>query len=94
MIPQASRIYKAKTKILAVKRFNRFCQRWQDIEPQALKCFKRDFYDTLNFYNFSDDKNFISTTNHLERDLETALSANLEKNSSNQNRICLNMYLL
>ena len=70
MMPQASRIYKAKTKTQAVKRFNRFCQRWQDIEPQALKCFKRDFYDTLNFYDFSDDKNFISTTNHLERDLE------------------------
>ncbi len=70
MMPQASRIYKAKTKIQAVKRFNRFCQRWQDIEPQALRCFKRDFHDTLNFYDFSDDKNFISTTNHLERDLE------------------------
>ena len=70
IMPQASRIYKAKTKVQAIKRCNSFCQRWQDIEPQALKCFKRDFYDTLNFYDFMDDKNFISTTNHLERDLE------------------------
>ena len=70
MMPQASRIYKARTKTKAVKRFNDFCQRWQNIEPQALRCFKRDFYDTLNFYDFCDDKNFISTTNHLERDLE------------------------
>ena len=70
MMPSASRIYKAKTKTQAIKRFNSFCQRWQDIEPQALRCFRRDFYDTLNFYDFSDDKNFISTTNHLERDLE------------------------
>ena len=70
MMPQASKIYKAKTKTQAVKRFNSFCCRWQDIEPQALRCFKRDFYDTLCFYQFSDDRNFISTTNHLERDLE------------------------
>jgi len=70
MMPQASRIYKAKTKTQAIKRFNRFCQKWQDIESQAIRCFKRDFYDTLSFYDFSDDKNFISTTNHLERDLE------------------------
>lgn len=70
MMPQASRIYKAKNKTQAIKRFTRFCQRWQDIEPQAARCFKRDFYDTLGFYDFSEDKNFISTTNHLERDLE------------------------
>lgn len=70
MMPAASRIYKAKTKAQAIKRFDRFCQRWQDIEPQALRCLKRDFYDTLSFYDFSADKDFISTTNHLERDLE------------------------
>ena len=70
MMPQASRIYKAKTKTHAIRRFDSFCQRWQTIEPQAVKCFKRDFYDTLGFYDFSEDKNFISTTNHLERDLE------------------------
>ena len=70
IMPQASRIYKAKTKKQAIKRFNRFCQKWQDIEPQAIRCFKKDFYDTLSFYDFADDKNFISTTNHLERDLE------------------------
>lgn len=70
IMPQASRIYKAKTKKQAIKKFNRFCQKWQDIEPQAIRCFKKDFYDTLSFYDFADDKNFISTTNHLERDLE------------------------
>lgn len=70
MLPQASRIYKAKTKSQAIKRFTRFCQKWQDIESQAVRCFKKDFYDTLSFYDFSEDKNFISTTNHLERDLE------------------------
>ena len=70
MMSQASKIYKAETKTQAIKRFVRFCQRWQDIEPQAIRCFKKDFYDTLSFYNFVEDKHFISTTNHLERDLE------------------------
>jgi transposase-like protein len=70
MMPVASRIYKAKTKAQAIKRFNKFCQRWQDTEPQAIRCLKRDFYDTLSFYDFSADKSFIGTTNHLERDLE------------------------
>lgn len=70
MMPQASYIYKADFKREAIERFNRFCQRWQEIEPRAVKCFKKDFYDTLIYYDFHDDKNFISTTNHLERDLE------------------------
>ena len=70
MMPHASSIFKAKTKRQAIKRFDRFCQRWQDIEPSAVRCFKRDFYDTLAYYDFIEDKNFISTTNHLERDLE------------------------
>jgi len=62
IMPEASRIYKANTKRQAIKRFNTFCKRWQDIEPYAVKCFKKNFDNTLS--------NFISTTNHLERDLE------------------------
>lgn len=70
IMPQASRIYKAETKRQAIKRFEKFCLKWQEIEPRAVECFKKDFYDTLSYYEFSDDKNLISTTNHLERDLE------------------------
>ena len=70
IMPQASRIYKTGTKKQAIQRFDSFCQRWKDIEPQAIRCFKKDFYDTLSFYDFADDRNLISTTNHLERDLE------------------------
>jgi len=70
IMPQASRIYKADTKRQAIKRFNVFCKRWQDIEPYAIRCFKKDFNNTLSFYDFVHDRNFISTTNHLERDLE------------------------
>ena len=70
IMPQASRIYKADTKRQAIKRFNVFCKRWQDIEPYAIRCFKKDFDNTLSFYDFVHDRNFISTTNHLERDFE------------------------
>lgn len=70
LMPQASKIYKAKTKAQAIKRFDKFCRKWQKIEPYAVKCFKKRFYDTLSFYEFIEDRNFISTTNHLERDLE------------------------
>jgi transposase-like protein len=70
MMKQASEIYQAYSKIEAIKRFNRFCLEWQESEPYAIKCFQRDFYETLAYFDFKDDKNFISTTNHLERDLE------------------------
>lgn len=70
MMAQACAIYKAETKRQAIKRFNRFCHRWQDIEPKAITCLQKDFYDSIVYYDFLDDKNFVSTTNHLERDLE------------------------
>ncbi len=70
MMREASKIYKAKTKNAAIKRFNSFCKRWETKEPKAIRCFKRKFHDTLTYYDFMEDKNFISTTNHLERDLE------------------------
>jgi transposase-like protein len=70
MTKQASSIYKAGSRKEAEERFNTFCQKWQDIEPYAVSCFKKDFYETLHYYEFADDKNLISSTNHLERDLE------------------------
>lgn len=70
MMRQARTIYKAKSKREAIKRYYRFCNRWQNIEPQAVNCFKKDFYETLVYYDHNDDKNLISTTNHLERYLE------------------------
>ncbi|MFH1791182.1 MAG: IS256 family transposase [Candidatus Omnitrophota bacterium] len=70
MMKEASKIYKAKTKNVAIKRFNRFSDKWKDKEPKAVRCFRKKFNDTLTYYDFMDDKNFISTTNHLERDLE------------------------
>jgi len=70
MMREASSIYKAKSKRQAIKRYYRFSQRWETIEPGAVKCFKKDFYETLVYYDHNEDKNLISTTNHLERYLE------------------------
>lgn len=70
MMAEASRIYKSMSRRQAIKRFNRFCDKWRNIEPRAIRCFEKDFYDTVVYYDFFEDKNFISTTNHLERDLE------------------------
>jgi len=70
MMAEASRIYKSMSRRQAIKRFNRFCDKWRSIEPKAIRCLEKDFYDTIVYYDFFEDKNFISTTNHLERDLE------------------------
>lgn len=70
MMAEARAIYKSRSKRQAIKRFNRFCHRWQNLERNAIRCFQKDFYDTIVYYDFFDDKDFISTTNHLERDLE------------------------
>ena len=70
MTKEASNIYKAESRSQAIGRFNAFCQKWQEIEPHAISCFKKDFFETLYYYDFADDKNLISSTNHLERRLE------------------------
>jgi len=70
MMAQASRIYKSASRRQAIKRFKMFCDKWHSIEPKAIRCLEKDFYDTIVYYDFFEDKNFISTTNHIERDLE------------------------
>ena len=68
---QASDIYKAVSRQEAIKRFRVFVNHWQRLEPKAIKCFKDEFYTTLNFYDFSKEtRTVISTTNHLERFFE------------------------
>jgi transposase-like protein len=71
MARQASNIYKAPSRHEAIRRFRLFVNRWQHIEPKAIKCFQDEFYHTLNFYDFPKEvRSVISTTNHLERFLE------------------------
>ena len=70
MMLQASEIYKAESRKKAVGKYKRFCKKWEEIEPKGIRCFRKDFHDTLAYYNFIEDRRFISTTNHLERDLE------------------------
>jgi putative transposase len=71
MARQASRIYKASSRHEAIRRYRFFVNRWQRLEPKAIKCFQDEFYQTLNFYDFPKEvRSAIATTNHLERFLE------------------------
>ncbi|MBL7072914.1 MAG: IS256 family transposase [Candidatus Omnitrophica bacterium] len=70
LMRDASRIYKAGSRREALTRFNQFYKKWKDREPTAAKNLKKDFADTLSFYDYIEDKRFISTTNHLERYIE------------------------
>jgi transposase-like protein len=70
MMRQVRAIYDSKNKQQAIERFEKFCAYWQEYEPYAIKCFKDGFHDTLHYFEFGEDKNFISSTNHLERYLE------------------------
>jgi transposase-like protein len=68
LLSQASSIYKARSKREATKRFERFKYRWQRLEPKAVRCFEKDFYDSLTYYDFPEkDQTYIKSTNHLER---------------------------
>ena len=64
---QVSAIYDSKNRQQAIERFEKFCAYWQEYEPHAIKCFRDGFHDTLHYFEFGEDKNFISSTNHLER---------------------------
>jgi len=70
IMQEASAIYQASTREEADERFEAFCAKWQTKEPNAINCFKKDFNDTLAYYAHNNDRNFISTTNHIERYLE------------------------
>lgn len=70
MLKEASKIYESETRKEAISRFNRFCRRWEQIEKKAIRNFAKDFGKTLTFYDYAEDRRFISTTNHLERELE------------------------
>ena len=70
MLKEASNIYKSDTRKEAITKFNRFCLKWKDVERKATRHFAKDFSKTLTFYDYSEDRRFISTTNHIERELE------------------------
>lgn len=70
IMKEASKIYESATRNEAITKFNRFCAKWKDVEKKAIRLFAKDFGKTLTFYNYSEDRRFISTTNHLERELE------------------------
>jgi len=71
MLRQAKKIYKQPSKQKAIDKFITFYGQWKDKEPRACKNFGNNFIDTLHFYDYpTQDRGFISTSNHLERFIE------------------------
>ena len=70
LMRDASGIYKSSSRREALTKFNKFYSKWKDIESTAVNNLKKDFAETLTFYDYMDDKRLISTTNHIERYLE------------------------
>jgi transposase-like protein len=68
LIKQASQIFKAKDREEAIIRINKFLKEWQDKEPLACKCLKKDLQDYLRYYEFpARIRDKLKSTNTLER---------------------------
>lgn len=61
-------IYQATQQSEALLNLQAFIQKWQDLEPDAVRTFVKDSALTLTFYQFDSTlHSHIRTTNHLER---------------------------
>ena len=68
LIKQASEIFKSKDREEAIIRINKFLKQWQDKEPLACKCLKKDLGDYLRYYEFpAKIRDKLKSTNALER---------------------------
>lgn len=71
-LQQLTPIWRPATRQEAIKRYNRFCRRWQPYQPEAVSTLQRDFRDTLTFYDLLQRNRLWSpvslrTTSLLER---------------------------
>jgi putative transposase len=67
-LQDAKGIYRAANYQQAVRRFRRWCQRWRDQAPKAVKCLERDIEQLFTFFD-QEKKLWIKlrTTNVIER---------------------------
>lgn len=64
----AYEIYRAKGEAEAQLRLQAFVDKWQLLEPDAVRTFLKDIEMTFTFYQFDSDlHSHVRTTNHLER---------------------------
>jgi len=64
----AKKIYLAKNKKEALKRFKQWKERWKHIVPRAVSCLEKDLEELLNFMDCPTDHwTKIRTTNGIER---------------------------
>lgn len=72
VLRQAARIWQAPTYEEALRRYQRFRQRWRDEQPDLVATLERDFTDTLTFYHVWNRNrlwalSYLRTTSRLER---------------------------
>lgn len=66
--PQASRIFKSKTKEEAIVGYNKFIKDWAQEEPAVVRTMEKDIEYYFTYFNFPQDKrSFLKSTNPLER---------------------------
>ena len=67
-MPQASKIFKSKTKQEAMSRYNKFIRDWSVTEPGVIRAIKKDIECYFTYFNFPADKrDTLKSTNPLER---------------------------
>lgn len=68
IVSDAYEIFEASDRTGAMTLLTSFEQKWQSLEPEAVRTFLKDIELTLTFYEFNPDlHHHIRTTNHLER---------------------------
>ncbi len=67
-LKQAKKIYLAPTYRQARAAFVAWCERWQEVAPQAVRCLARDIDELLTYYCLPPERHsLVRTTNPLER---------------------------
>ena len=70
VIREAKAVFSAPSKTLALAWAHQFIQRWQAVEPRAVKCFARNLDASLTFYGQPKELwSRLKSTNPLERTL-------------------------
>jgi transposase-like protein len=88
-------IYKAEDEAAAKQRLAAFVEKWQPIEPKAVKTFERDIELTFSFYSFDELLHpRIRTSNLLERLFEEFRRKSDEIGAFPNEQSCLTIFFL
>jgi hypothetical protein len=68
LLREAGKVLAQKTEAEVRVQLKTFCQKWQALEPDSVRCFLRDFEDCLTHFRLNlDGVQYARTTSHAER---------------------------